>query len=153
MLIYNKTREDIWRNWLVLYQLLVGIVGDIPAIWIGGSFISNKVTPGDIDSVFFIHPSIIEADYSEVEHKFLGLVANNNVEQLGIKADTFIVPFAPPKDASFPEVGTITYMYALRRGYWDNLWEARRGDGTAPLLPFARGYLEVISDGAIKRSI
>jgi hypothetical protein len=44
-------RHALWDEWRTVNQLLKDTVGTVCAAWIGGSFLSGKQEPDDIDSL------------------------------------------------------------------------------------------------------
>ncbi|MBB2893433.1 DUF6932 family protein [Flexivirga oryzae] len=139
-------RAAIWRDWLKALSLLKQLVGTVPAAWLSGSFLSSKLVPGDIDSVFVVEAADLQAvrqrpqDWSIVE-----LLAGGNgaKDSLGLNVDSYILRWCPSSGAN-PEPGTD--YYALR-GYWDDLWvRAKDSDARRESIP-RRGYVEVMIDG------
>lgn len=139
-------RIAVWADCLQLISAVHAAVGHLPAIWLGGSLLSNKPEPGDADIVFLVEwRDLTAAKVDPQVANFLSLVAANEVEaQFGLSVDSFIMemllfPGPTPSQADWE---------ALRwRGYWDLLWSrSRDSDRAKDALP-RRGYLEVIIDG------
>lgn len=139
----NPVRQSMWSDWIALTDLIRETVGELPAVWIGGSFVTSKDEPGDIDVVYVLKRetvlvleplqlSVLEIIFEEKGHNLTGAVS----------------PFF------FYLEEMIDHTAALRngdasnslaaRGYWDQLWSRTR-DSSKPAYP-VRGYLEVIID-------
>lgn len=145
----STTRAGRWKDWCDVTQALRATV-PVCAAWLGGSYISGKVDPDDVDSVYLIRDSDIAAVADPIGKQVLGLVANNMLKAAGYEVDSFVVHWRPnptraPRD-------NLDVKYLASRGYWDDFWQRlRAGAKTAPpvmadALP-RRGYLEVTLDG------
>lgn len=148
----SSCRAALFGQWTDSVNLLRNVVGHVCAAWIGGSFLSAKLDPGDIDSVYVIEDATIDTSCASdpQRQRLLAAFAQNQLGALGWNIDSFILAWrvnahpAPqsPDDAS----------YLQNRGYWDDFWQRRRSGpkGATPVradaLPL-RGYLEVILDG------
>jgi predicted nucleotidyltransferase len=143
----STTRPEVWRhfqNALAILRTRTPVV----AVWLGGSFTTDKADPDDLDVVFLIDSD----DAAKIAgDRVLATFANNWVRQLlTFRLDTFVIDWR-----SIPDPNSMTLEdrdYYERRGHWDDFWQRRRtGPKTAvpvraDTLP-ARGYLEVSIDG------
>lgn len=143
----GPAREKVWSDWLELTTALREIV-PVPAAWLGGSLLSSKAEPSDVDSVYLIewrHLAI--ARFDQAAANFLQIVGSNSVKSaLKLSVDSFILEWAP-----LPGVtrSALAGSYLEDRGYWDDLWTRQRSaDPRAAAIP-QRGYLEVILDGYV----
>lgn len=144
---HGAVREKVWTDWIELTTALREIV-PVPAAWLGGSLLSSKAEPGDVDSVYLVewrHLAVAKVDQAAAN--FLQIVASNSVKSaLKLSVDSFILEWAPlPGVAPSALAGS----YLGDRGYWDDLWTRQRSaDARAAAIP-KRGYLEVILDGYV----
>ena len=143
--LFNDARTALWNDFNSVYELLLSIVGVVPWLWLGGSFFTNKEAPGDVDSVFFVSRDLLQQEFSKKEYQTLSIIAKRQAKMfLGLSVDTFVVPICPPVDAADPSKDTPEYAFLQNRGYWDNLWSARKT--ASGLVCASRGYLEVTND-------
>jgi len=145
--VTNSVRSSIWEDWKRLCKLVGAVAGTDFSVWLGGSFISSKVQPGDIDSVFLIRREVL-IDMTQEQHDLLSIVGSARTKDvLGLNVDSYTITIDYPTDASFPQEGTNAFKFISYRGYWDNLWASCRGDHG--MIGDSRGYLEVIVDDSI----
>lgn len=150
--IYNRfaagsssRRIEVWGEFLQALALIRTVVR-VSRVWVGGSFISVKGEPGDVDAVFFVRvDQILHAQLREDDSRILELAASGHrfKEVTGLRVDSFLVPW--PLEAGADVTG-----YQQLRGYWDDWWERRRiqtGDPVESEAYQRRGYVEVIIDG------
>jgi hypothetical protein len=147
----STTRAEIWSHFEVALEWFRSIT-PVVCVWIGGSFLTCKVDPDDIDLVYWC----LDTDINEVtgSNKLLALqyFADNEIRaQTGLRVDTryCVWRLNPEADRVAPD----WYLnYVTRRGYWDDFWMRKRSGakGDPPVLADAlpkRGYLEVSLDG------
>lgn len=144
----SERRQQVWADWLALTEAMREVVGVLPAAWLGGSFLTDKDEPNDIDSVYVVESHrVLGAKIDARAAQFLQIVADKQVKDaFGLQVDCFILEWVP-------RAGTIPAPWAQEyremRGYWDDLWSRERAaDQRTESLPL-RGYLEVILDGYI----
>ena len=116
----------------------------VPAAFVGGSFVTDELSPGDIDAALIIDVSAVTkpATWGIVQR----LLANAKTR--GLQVDAFAIPWFP--DGS--EFGGASPAYQFERGKWDDFWQRKvaKADRVPPVREHAmptRGYLEVILDG------
>lgn len=147
----STTRAAIWNDF---ESATAGIRSVVPVawVWVGGSFISNKLDPDDIDVVYWCEDRFVDRVTDPREKYILQLFATNQVRaKTKLRVDTRYCRWHV-----FPEATqrrTIEHnAYSADRGYWDDLWLRKRsGAKTDPpvrddALP-RRGYAEVMLDG------
>lgn len=147
----SKTRTTIWADWVQITAQTRRIV-PVAAAWLGGSFLTSKLDPDDLDVVYLIDSRKIAAVTKPLHRGFLSLLAQGDAlrKLRGKRLDTFIISWVPDPDATRAVPGFDDY--ASDRGYWDDLWQRKlSGPKTAARVPSdalpKRGYLEVILDG------
>lgn len=140
-------RAEVWAEFEQALALLRSAVR-VSRVWLGGSFLTSKAEPGDVDAVFLIRADrfqqAIRDDYGS---RVVGLAASGGTfkEVTGLRVDSFIVPWALEDTDEMTVPG-----YQKWRGYWDDWWERRRRAPGEPLESEAyqrRGYVEVVIDG------
>jgi hypothetical protein len=151
----SSTRRPIWDDLELGLSVLRAVVR-VHALWIGGSFTTDKLDPGDIDVVFLVNAGdryalaaperrVVDSFVTNVAHPVTG----KPVRQHLLSIDSFVVDWAPHNGnpRALPDYG----KYVFDRGYWDDFWLRRRsGSKTDPLIDEdahpARGYVEVSLD-------
>lgn len=146
----SRTRATIWADWQQITAQTRKVV-PVAAVWLGGSFLTDKVDPDDLDAVYLIDARLIAAVVKPLHRGFLALVAQGDaLRQLrGKRLDTFIITWVPDPDANRVVPGFDDYI--RDRGYWDDLWQrSLSGPKMAARVPSdalpKRGYVEVILD-------
>jgi hypothetical protein len=147
----SLTRRDVWNEWQQAAQLLQGAVV-VHAAWLGGSFTTSKIDPGDIDVTFIFDAD----DYTQrqtQDQQVVSLFSTAQVKAvLGLRVDSYAIPWTSiPQPQSYGR-NQIHDQYYWARGYWDDWWQRHQlgGKGSPPVLADAsprRGYLEVLFGG------
>ncbi len=147
-------RHKIWGDWLTVTDLLHQAVGSVSAAWLGGSFLSDKDEPDDIDCLYVVPAANLAAVAGKPEAKVLQLLTDHGPTGLqqtyGLRVDSYLLPW-PLNPHNGPQTSD-DYAYVQSRGYWDDFWQRRRSGGKMDTpkpedgLP-RRGYVEVILDG------
>ncbi len=143
----SAKRAEVWDHWLTLTEGVRDVV-TLPAVWLGGSFFTDKGEPGDIDAVYVVEWAAVKAALLSPDQRraqLIQAVADNQVKTLfSLSVDSFILEWWPTPG---PQAPSWTRGYRERRGYWDDLWSRRRSaDPRSDAVP-SRGYVEVIFDG------
>lgn len=138
-------REQIWNDWLQLTEVLRRLVGSVPAAWVSGSFLTDKMVPGDLDTLYIVDTAALQAAWADQANRGLLLtIANNRTKaDLHLNVDSFILEWHPMPGAD----RTAPDHYYLNRGYWDDLWIRRRNSDPRLASVPRRGYVEVMLDG------
>lgn len=149
-LAQSTTRRPIWEHWMEAQARLREVV-PVAMAWLGGSFLSPKLDPGDLDCVWVIDETMLTVAGMDPDRaRLIALFANNQLQNVGIPVDSFVLawrrrPGTRPRDP-------LDHQYLQARGYWDDFWQRTRTGtkGSEPhrddALP-RRGYLEVVLDG------
>lgn len=143
----STTRPKIWQDWLQAKDTLKSIV-PVHAAWLGGSFTTAKLDPGDLDVVFVVSGPSATALRDPTARTALALFATNRLGSVrGWSLDTFVLEWEPiAEPGQLRPVGQEEY-YSWR-GHWDDFWQRHRSGGknnaavAADAIP-RRGYLEV----------
>lgn len=146
--IESASRSKIWNDWNDALALLQSAV-TVYAVWIGGSFTTSKVDPGDVDVTY-----IVDAPQSRLlqgeEKKTCAIFATRGAVRsvLGLNVDTFVIPWECIPTPLPPGMDGFQTLYYWARGHWDDWWQrAKQGPKDAPPVPAdalpRRGYLEV----------
>lgn len=147
----SSTRTEIWQHFESATEGIRSVV-PVVCVWVGGSFLTDKLNPDDIDLVYWCEDALLDQVTDPKERLLLELFATNQVRsKTGLRVDTRYCLWHV-----FPEADRGTsaehQAYALRRGYWDDFWMRKRSGAkdAAPQRDDAlprRGYFEVTLDG------
>jgi hypothetical protein len=123
----------------------------IHRLWLGGSFVSAKVDPGNIDATLLIDTRAEHVVHGKPGSKWLTTAFKSRESVMGrFGVSPVRVGYQPVShvfrtDRMTPEERT----YFTQRGVWDDWWQRCRLPGQADRSPSeesaapARGYLEV----------
>ena len=148
----NARRAEIWDHWIVATTHLRAIT-PVCAAWVGGSFLTDKAEPDDLDVVYVVGSrELFEARLNRPEvAPVLAAYASGKAlrEKFGWLLDTYITEWPRNQGVGFSmPIHGVNYA---RRGYWDELWSRRRTGIKGQSLPAdalpSRGFLEVTLDG------
>jgi hypothetical protein len=103
--------------------------------WVGGSFVSTKPEPGDVDTVAFFDGTAFDA-LPLPARRLISYMCQGHGAQPWWGCDSFMVAIYP-EDHPNHEVAT-----AQPIAYWNNVWGHTRDDDQGHRRP--RGYLEVM---------
>lgn len=145
----STTRQLIWSQWVEAAAALRGAV-PVCVAWLGGSFLSDRIDPGDLDCVWVIDDVLLAtAKMNPQAERLIAFFSNNQLRDVGLEVDSFVLPWRRrPEIAPRDELDG---QYLRRRGYWDDFWQRTRSGtkGSAPTRTDAvprRGYAEVVLD-------
>lgn len=106
------TRDDIFKGYERLIEALT-LVGLQAEQWIGGSFISSKAGPDDLDLVSFCHVNAFEALAPELRTLIKAYFKGEETAR-HCHCDSYFVP-VPPSDHQ------LNADFMLVRSYWEGL--------------------------------
>lgn len=146
-------RQQVWSDFHDSTGLYRDIEPNLPtAVWIAGSFTTQKPDPDDIDLAYLLDGDVYEGLSKNAKRKVDRLSARDGQEchlrlKTGLLVDcfAFVVRKVPlPWVRLSPDEET----YFKTRGMWDDWWErcSTGAKGAMPTLADAesvRGYLEV----------
>lgn len=152
--VKSATRGEIFKDFLSVVGLLKAFSPDlVECVWIGGSFVTDKLDPDDIDCLFVLSGPAFDALPSQNKRNKIQAFNKKNYvrDKFALRVESFLlirVPFANPweKGGVHPNAAPYTQV----RGAWDDWWlRTRTGEGPndLPRIESAepkRGYLEVI---------
>lgn len=137
-------RATLWTIFEDSLQRMHSIRCKIPSVFLGGSFVTSKIDPSDIDAAYLVDRSTIVSDQTLGKLDQIFRAINQEVF-----IDAFLIPWHPTnlklEDSYFD-------MYYMERGKWDDFWQRSVvKEDRVPWQRFhafpKRGYLEVTKDG------
>ena len=147
----STTRAEIWQDFESATEGIRSVV-PVVCVWVGGSFLTDKLDPDDIDLVYWCEDLLVDQVVDPKGRFILEMFGTNQVRpQTGLRVDTRYCQWHV-----FPEADraqTLEHqVYALNRGHWDDFWMRKRSGAkdSIPQRPDAlprRGYFEVTLDG------
>ena len=146
--ISSDRRTLVWEHFENVFNLVSAVI-PICSIWIAGSFVSDKLSPSDIDLFFIFKDSDINARIAD--GNFVSMMIDLGNNSLGTNQnwliDTRWMPWVPNQYPFKPPA--LTEHYAAR-GFWDEFWSRRyrvKGQQHPDDANLKQGYLEVILNG------
>ncbi|MFZ4841127.1 DUF6932 family protein [Mycetocola saprophilus] len=148
----STTRAEIWQHFESATDGIRSVV-PVVCVWIGGSFLTDKMDPDDIDVVYWCQDVLVDRVVADPQAGLLlQIFALNQVRaQTGLRVDTRYCKWHLYSGAHLAD-SVEHRSYAQSRGFWDDFWMRKRS-GTkndppqiADALP-KRGYFEVTLDG------
>jgi predicted nucleotidyltransferase len=153
--VASISRPAIWQHWETGLELLTSAV-TVHSAWIGGSFVTAKLTPRDIDVLFIVSEEdrakrgvedrqVIESFMNRVRDPLTGHLKPAH----GLLVDSYVINWSPHNPAPDGKRTPLHFAYAAERGYWDDWWSRKRVTSKKKpsvredALP-KRGFLEVI---------
>lgn len=150
----SSTRRQIFLDWLKAKEMIDDVGPDlVESTWVGGSFVTGRLDPDDIDCMFLINS---KAFYDLPSNRKRSTLREFNKKgwlrgKTGLRVESFILvreEYANPwfRDTVIDEARE----YAALRGAWDDWWLRISTNATKeepPKLEDAaprRGYLEVM---------
>lgn len=147
----SATRAEIWQHFESATEGIRSVV-PVVCVWVGGSFLTDKIDPDDIDLVYWCEDVLVDQVTDPKSRFILEMFAKNQVRSVtGLRVDTRYCRWHV-----FPEADRAQsaehQSYVLNRGYWDDFWMRKRSGAkdAVPQRPDAlpqRGYFEVALDG------
>ena len=144
----STTRADVWNRIGGFLAEMAHLRARIPAMFLGGSFISGNVDPDDGDLSPLIDMSRIQSD--NTRRAIFQAIANSKAV---LNLDIFPIRWVPEDISRAQGLGAPGVEdYLKDRGQWDDFWQRQvpHRDRSAFVRSHAfpvRGYLEVIVDG------
>ncbi|MFI9119021.1 DUF6932 family protein [Streptomyces bikiniensis] len=145
----SATREAIWDEWAQHRAVMDAVAGATTRLWVGGSFVSDKPDPSDIDVTY-----LLRADaYDRLDRDTLSYLDDLTLRawcvENGMRVDAHLVrlPEAMAVSQMLPSLLTAEANESFRDiGLYDEMWQCTRGASGANGVPatLRRGYVEVL---------
>lgn len=147
---YGQTRRHvIWEHFKLATETLRSVV-PVAAVWIGGSFLSSKAEPSDVDAIYIVRGKDYDSLQEDEDRQVVSLFSGG--EQLkarGLLVDSYVFHWTP-RASNGPQTDR-EHNELTARGYWDDWLQRNKMDRTAPAVEAdarpVRGYVKVILDG------
>ncbi|MGC4903100.1 DUF6932 family protein [Micromonospora echinospora] len=142
----STTRREIWEHWSAVKDFVQSRIPTYTA-WLGGSFVTAKLDPGDLDVTWLWDADAWDQldPYAQQE---LAPFASGQAGAANhrLRLDSYVIFW---RGHAMPNLSVIQVdPYFSSRGYWDDWWmRARSGSKEDPPkledANLRRGYLEV----------
>ncbi|MFF0198007.1 DUF6932 family protein [Streptomyces anulatus] len=155
----SSTRRDIWagfESYLGRFFALEEHFGDfldgeplIHRLWLGGSFVSSKVNPSNIDVAVLINCPGERRIKGRPKSAWMTKAFDRDLVLPEFRVSSVRIPYKPVRSVfKSKTLPADEQDYLRERGAWDDWWQRCRPPGAkgAPTLESAgpqRGYLEV----------
>lgn len=146
---FNQHRQDLLQE-LDTFVSLIRSAVPVCALWVSGSYLTDKDDPADVDALLVFNEDDINQITDPSVRRLLTRPGFLRLRQrLNLRVDPFALVW---RARPGPTPTWLDRAYLMDRGYWDDWWLRMRTvpKGTAPTRNCAlprRGYVEVILDG------
>jgi hypothetical protein len=161
---HSTTRPGLWERLIDYVTRFLALEADhkdlldgqplVQFLWLGGSFVSGKVDPRNIDLTVALDTELRDrlkgksyTGWLRAAFEREKILADYSISPLHLPYRAVASPFRPQ------QLDVADQQYLLTRGAWDDWWQRRRatistgvvsGPPTRDTAKAARGYLEVI---------
>lgn len=145
----SATREAIWKEWAQHRVIMEAVAGDITRLWVGGSFVSRKPDPSDVDVTYLLRAEA----YDRLDRDTLSYLDDLTLRawcvENGMRVDAHLVRLPEEMAVSqmMPSLLTREASESFRDiGLYDEVWQCTRGASGTNGVPgeLRRGYVEVL---------
>lgn len=141
----SVTRGELWTEWENHRCSVEAAVGSLGRVWLGGSFVSGKLDPQDIDVVYLLPAQ----DYDRLEPEDRGFLMDlcdkEWCHRTGMRIDAYGVRL--PDEIPFWQLAGGYSQKAGNSfrdiGIFDEIWQRTRCEDS-DASPLRRGYVEVL---------
>lgn len=144
----NGHRRKLWGDFERATRAIRSVT-PVASAWLGGSFVSDRVSPSDIDVVYLVRANEYDAITDDEKKKLNIFRGERKLFAKDMRVDSYVIDWRP-RGSERPEDNE-SNMNLARRGYWDDWFQRDRAPGSPETDPNnaipRRGYLEVVLDG------
>jgi hypothetical protein len=144
----STARREIWEEWTNHRAMVEALAGEITRMWVGGSFVSSKADPSDVDVTYWLRARAYDRLDRETLAYLDDLTLRGWCVEQGMRIDSYLVRL--PEDMS---VSQMVPSQLTRRasesfrdiGLFDEVWQCIKPAAVngIPGEP-RRGYVEVL---------
>ncbi|MFB8403836.1 DUF6932 family protein [Streptomyces sp. NPDC055912] len=144
----SATRLAIWEEWARHRAVVEAIAGDITRMWVGGSFVSSKPEPSDVDVTYLLRADAYDRLDREALADLDDLTLRAWCVERGMRVDALLVrlPERMPVSEMLPSLLSPASSKSFQDlGLYDEVWQSVRDDaGNGSPASLRRGYVEVL---------
>lgn len=141
-------RRKLWDDFERATKAIRSVT-PVAAAWVGGSFVSNRPRPSDIDVVYLVRANEYDTKTDDEKKRLNIFRGEHKLFAKGMMVDSYVIDWRPR--GSQTPADYISKMNLAHRGYWDDWFQRDRVAGAPETDPNnaipRRGYLEVLLDG------
>ncbi|MFD8369241.1 DUF6932 family protein [Streptomyces sp. NPDC059688] len=144
----STIRREIWEEWTYHRTAVESLTGEVTRMWVGGSFISSKPEPSDVDVTYLVSARAYDALDAETLAELDELTLRGWCVERGLRVDALLLrlPERLPVSQMVPSLlhsGTSDSFRDL--GLYDEVWQCVKPASlnSVPSDP-RRGYVEVL---------
>lgn len=144
----SAVRHEIWEEWAQHRMVIESLTGGIARMWVGGSFVSSKPDPGDVDVTYLLRARTYDALDRETLADLDDLTLRGWCVEQGMRVDALLLrlPERLPVSQMAPgQLNPIESESFRDIGLYDEVWQCVK-PASANSLPgeWRRGYVEVL---------
>ncbi|WP_330261732.1 DUF6932 family protein [Streptomyces sp. NBC_00539] len=145
----SPRRRELWSEWEHHRAAVEAWTGEITRLWVGGSFISGKQEPSDVDVTYLLRSEVYDRLDQESLVSLGELTDQPWCTEHSMRIDAYVVrlPDAMPFWQMMPSLFTSATSESFRDiGLYDEVWQRTRAssDPAGRLGELRRGYVEVL---------
>lgn len=129
--------------------MIEALAGEITRMWVGGSFVSSKADPSDVDVTYLLRPQAYDRLDRETLADLSDLTLRAWCVEQGLRVDAHLLrlPEEMPVSQMIPSLFTPDTSESFRDiGLYDELWQRTRDNPSNGVTAgLRRGYVEVLS--------
>lgn len=89
--IESTTRREIWEEWAEHRATIELLTGEITRMWVGGSFVSDKSDPGDVDVTYLVGAQAFDRLDQETLSYLDDLTLRGYCVRHGMRVDAYLL--------------------------------------------------------------
>ncbi|WP_420918790.1 DUF6932 family protein [Streptomyces coelicoflavus] len=143
----SAIRQAIWEEWTQHRAIVEAWTGEISRMWVGGSFVSRKPDPSDVDVTYLVRAEVFDRLDEEAlsyldEVTLRGWCVDHNMR---VDALLLRLPRRVPVSQMVPSLLQPGEGDSYRDlGLYDEVWQCTKADSVGELPgEMRRGYVEV----------
>jgi hypothetical protein len=142
----KQVRQWLWDEWMQHRALVEATAGGVTRIWVGGSFVSNKPDPSDVDVTYLLSAEIYDRLGREELADLDDLTERSWCVEKHMRVDAGVVRL--PEEVPVPDMLPSLFSQVTNDSYrdlgrYDEVWQCTRASGMAR-GKVRRGYVEVL---------
>ncbi|MEU2878330.1 hypothetical protein [Streptomyces sp. NPDC007070] len=143
----SAVRQEIWEEWTQHRAIVEAWTGEITRMWVGGSFISRKPVPSDIDVTYLLRAEAFDRLDTEALSYLDDVTLRGWCVEHGMRVDALLLRLPKPVPVSQMAPSLLHPREAdsyRDLGLYDEVWQCTKSDSGSELPgELRRGYVEV----------
>ncbi|MFG3101626.1 DUF6932 family protein [Streptomyces sp. NPDC048182] len=143
----SAIRQQIWEEWTQHRAIVEAWTGEISRMWVGGSFISPKADPSDVDVTYLVRAEVFDRLDKEALSYLDDVTLRGWCVEHNMRVDALLLrlPMRAPVSQMVPSLLQPGEGDSYRDlGLYDEVWQCTKADSAGELPgSMRRGYVEV----------